>query len=115
MKIDKHMTDEAILKIIGQRLAAIRLSKNLSQSYVAEQAGVGLRTLQRLELGQSATQFSLFLRVCRVLDLVDRLDAMISEPPPSPMAMLRQKGSVKRRASTKKKPPTENVPWTWGE
>lgn len=114
MKIDRYMTDEAVLQIIGQRLAAIRLSMNLTQGELAERAGVGLRTIQRMELGQAATQLSLFLRVCRVLELMDRLDVMITEPPVSPMEMLRRKGRTRRRASAKTEPPTDHVPWTWG-
>ena len=114
MKIDRYLTDEAVLQIIGQRLAAIRLSMNLTQGELAERAGVGLRTIQRMEMGQAATQLSLFLRVCRVLELMDRLDVMISEPPVSPMEMLRRKGRTRRRASAKNEPPTDHVPWTWG-
>jgi transcriptional regulator with XRE-family HTH domain len=74
------MTDEALLKALGERLAGLRLARNLTQQELAEQAGLGLRTVQRLESGAAATQLSGLLRVCRVLGLVEQLDTLIPEP-----------------------------------
>ena len=105
-----NITDEAWLQLLGERLA-----KNLTQGQLAEQAGLGLRTVQRLELGASATQLSGFLRVCRVLGLVERLDLLIPEAVASPMAQLKQAGRKRRRASGKKATPSLTGQWTWGE
>ncbi len=109
------ITDQALLQRLGQRLAQLRLAKNLTQAQLAEQAGLGLRTVQRLELGASATQLSGFLRVCRVLGLVDRLDLLIPEAGASPMAQLKQAGRKRRRASGNKAAPSLTGQWTWGE
>ena len=110
-----NITDEAWLQLLGERLAQLRLAKNLTQGQLAEQAGLGLRTVQRLELGASATQLSGFLRVCRVLGLVERLDLLIPEAVASPMAQLKQAGRKRRRASGKKATPSLPGQWTWGE
>ena len=40
MKIASHITDDALLKRIGGRLARLRLTKNLTQQQLAEQAGL---------------------------------------------------------------------------
>ncbi len=109
------ITDEAWLQRLGQRLAQLRLAKNLTQAQLAEQAGLGLRTVQRLELGASATQLSGFLRVCRVLGLVERLDLLVPEAVASPMAQLKQAVRKRRRASGKKVVSSLPGPWTWGE
>jgi transcriptional regulator with XRE-family HTH domain len=114
MKIDSQITDEALLKLIGERLAGIRLARNLTQEQLAEQAGLGLRTVQRLELGATATQLSGFLRVCRVLGLVDNLETFIPEPMASPMAQLKFQGRKRKRATGEKIIPG-NKKWTWGE
>ena len=111
----QNITDEAWLQLLGERLAQLRLAKNLTQGQLAEQAGLGLRTVQRLELGASATQLSGFLRVCRVLGLVERLDLLIPEAVASPMAQLKQAGRKRRRASGKKATPSLPGQWTWGE
>ncbi len=115
MKIDHKMTDDALLQLIGERLAALRLARNLTQRQVAEQAGLGLRTVQRLEQGAAATHLSGFIRVCRVLDLVERLDTFIPEPPVSPMAQLQQQGRKRRRASSKKAAAGAPKQWSWVE
>jgi len=115
MKIDQKMTDDTLLKLLGERLAALRLARNLTQRQLAEQAGLGLRTVQRLELGAAATQLSGFIRVCRVLGLVERLDTFIPELPASPMAQLQQQGRKRRRASGKNAATGAPKKWSWGE
>ncbi len=114
MKIDTHIADEALLKLIGERLARLRLARNLPQEQLAQQAGLGLRTVQRLELGLAATQLSGFVRVCRVLGLVEGFEALIPEPVSSPVAQLKLRGKQRRRASSVK-PAKPAGKWQWGE
>jgi len=114
MKIDKTITDDALLELLGKRLARIRLSLNLTQQQLAEQAGLGLRTVQRLELGVAATQLSGFVRVCRVLGLVEGFETLIPEAVPSPVAQLELRGKERRRASSAK-PVGPAGPWRWGD
>jgi len=108
------MTDEALLKLIGERLARLRLTQNLTQQQVAEQAGLGLRTVQRLELGAAATQLSGFARVCRVLGLLERFETLIPEEAASPLAQLKRQDRMRQRA-TGKKVAGKSKKWTWGE
>jgi transcriptional regulator with XRE-family HTH domain len=108
-------SDERLLQQLGERLAALRLARNLTQKQVAEQAGLGLRTVQRLEAGATATQLSGFMRVCRVLGLIERLDAFLPPPTPSPMAQLQLQGRQRRRASGNDASVAPPSPWTWGE
>ena len=115
MKIASNITDEALLKLLGERLARLRLAKNLTQQQLAEQAGLGLRTVQRLELGAAATQLSGFVRVCRVLGLVERFEAFVPEETASPMEQLKQLGRKRQRASGKSAASGEPKKWTWGE
>ncbi len=115
MKPTPTLTDAALLKLIGERLARLRLAKNLTQAQLAEQAGLGLRTVQRLELGAAATQLSGFVRVCRVLGLVEQFEALIPEAAASPIAQLKQQGRRRQRATGKQEAAGEPKKWTWGE
>jgi transcriptional regulator with XRE-family HTH domain len=114
MKITSQLTDESILRELGGRLAHARLERNLTQAALAEQAGVGKRTVERLESGEVATQLSGFLRVCRALGILERLETLIPEPAPSPMALLKLQGRKRRRASARKAAKPKPKKWTWG-
>jgi len=119
----RETTDDAILRELGARLKQARLAKNLTQAQLATQAGISKRTLERLESGELATQLSAFIRVCRVLGLIENFEALIPETPPSPMAQLRSRGRTRRRASTSSSvseapgtyaaPDKPAGPWTW--
>ena len=115
MNVDKTITDEALLTLIGERLADQRLARNLTQEQLAEQASLGLRTVQRLESGAAATRLSGFLRVCRVLGLLGHLESLIPETPESPIALLQLQGRKRRRATGDEPAPRRQKKWTWGE
>ncbi|MDP2031216.1 MAG: helix-turn-helix transcriptional regulator [Thiobacillus sp.] len=100
MKISNQIVDEVILRELGERLARVRLERNLTQAGLAEQAGVSKRTVERMEAG-GVTQLVNLVRVCRVLDLLERFEALIPEPVASPVAQLKQRGKERKRASSK--------------
>ena len=114
MKIESYITDEALLKRLGERLARLRLTRNLTQQQLAEQAGLGVRTVQRLELGAAATQLSGFTRVCRVLGLLERFETLVPGEVASPMEQLKRQ-ERKRQRATGKKAAGKPKNWTWGE
>ena len=116
MRLTETLTDEAALKQLGHRLMAIRLQQNLTQAALAEKAGVGLNTLQRLESGESAARLSGFMRILRALDLLDRLEALFPETVASPLALVRLQGRQRQRASRAKiHQSPESSHWTWAK
>jgi transcriptional regulator with XRE-family HTH domain len=115
MKITKQAADEAVLSELGGRLAQVRLERNLTQAQLAEQAGVSKRTVERLESGSVATQLTGFIRVCRVLDLVERFDLLIPEPVPGPIEQLKLRGRKRQRASARRKAKFPSKKWQWGD
>jgi transcriptional regulator with XRE-family HTH domain len=116
MKITSQIPDKIVIEELGDRVARMRLSKNLTQAALAEQAGVSKRTLERLESGEVAVQLSGLVRVCRALGLAENWNALIPEVGPSPMAQLKRQGRRRQRASgsrVEEPPATGN--WTWSE
>ena len=113
MKFQDQLTDDLLLAELGERIARLRLEKNLTQSELARQSGVGLRTVQRLEGGAVATQLSGFLRVCRTLGLIERFDLLVPEVLSSPMAQLKLAGKKRQRASGFPSTPKPTAPWKW--
>lgn len=96
----------------GKRIARYRIEQQLTQTELAEQAGVSKRTVERLEAGASV-QMSTFIRILRVLNLLPGLERLIPIPGPSPMELLKLKGKVRRRASSKRLPDRSSDIWSW--
>ncbi len=116
MHISSDLGDSAVLEELGARLREARLARNLSQERLAEEAGVGRVTLQRIETGQPASLVNL-IRVLRVLDLLDGLDGLLPAAAPSPIDELRRQGR-RRRAGSPRTPDegNEEAPrWRWGD
>jgi len=110
------MTDETIIRELGARLARMRLDKDLTQADLAHEAGVGIRTVQRLEAGTAAPQLTMFIRILRALGIVEHFDLLIPEPIPSPIEQLKLRGKLRQRASGKELAVAEKKGgWTWGE
>lgn len=113
MELSKLTTDEAILEELGQRLAQRRIDAGLTQADLADRAGVGKRTVERIEAGHSAQMTSL-VRIFRVLDLLGALDELLPDTGPSPMDQLRHRGRRPQRASRRREE-TSGEDWTWGD
>jgi transcriptional regulator with XRE-family HTH domain len=116
MKISDQLSDEAILREVGSRLAAARLDRDLTQAALAEEAGVSKRTVERLESGEVAARLSGLVRVCRALGIADRLDALVPSPTVSPIEQLKLAGHRRKRASGRRRSerPAKRT-WTWGD
>ncbi|MBQ2937189.1 MAG: helix-turn-helix transcriptional regulator [Lachnospiraceae bacterium] len=91
-----EMTNAAILQTLGERLKEYRLRRNLQQAEMARYAGVNISTVSRIEKGQNI-MFDSYLRIMRVLDMLDNLDEFIPEPPRSPLLMKKLMGKKKQR------------------
>lgn len=120
MSFQEKMSDDRMLEKIGGRLAALRLAKDLTQGQLAKEAGIGLRTLQRLEAGEVATRLSGFVGVCRVLGLASRFEMLLPKVPVSPFDEMKLQGKKRERASGTKKPISDSFNeepsnWKWGD
>jgi len=116
VKFENNLSDSRILQEIGHRIAQARLERNMTQAQLAHESGLAVRTIRRLESGEVAAQLSAFIRVCRALKLLDRLDNLVPERLPSPIAQLKLRGRRRQRASSPRastKPPAQ--PWRWGD
>ena len=114
MEISRLLADDTILAEIGERVARRRLDLQLTQADVAGQAGISKRTVERIEAGASA-QMSSVIRILRVLDLLSALDRMIPEAGPRPMDLLKRKGKVRQRASSRRRVDQSDKPWSWDD
>ena len=114
MKFSNDLSDDAVLKEIGNRLTQYRLNQDKTQAALAQEAGVSNRTMARVEHGDSA-QASSIIRILRALQLVENLDTLVPEPAVSPIQQLKMQGKPRLRASSKSAKPKKEEPWSWGD
>lgn len=77
------LTDAAIQCRLGENLKGVRLKQNITQQRLAEEAGVSLSTLKKVEKGEIGS-FDAFLRILRTLGRLDVLGPLVEEPQLSP-------------------------------
>lgn len=125
MRVTSELTDAGIAQILGERIERYRIEAGLTQAELAGQAGVGKRTLERVEAGRGAELVTL-IRVVRALNALEGFERLLPELPPSPIGQLELRGKQRQRVSharvrpkTPERPnrvregaPTK--PWSWG-
>lgn len=104
--------NETIMKELGKRMQGVRISMNIKQSEMAEESGVSLRTICRMEQGESVSVESV-LNVLRVLKVLPNLDLLIQEQTLMPTEIV-DYGKKRQRVSSKKAK-RETMNWTWGD
>ncbi|WP_428099825.1 helix-turn-helix domain-containing protein [Candidatus Rariloculus sp.] len=107
-------TPKGLATELGRRLARVRLARNVTQKTLAREAGIGLRTLRRLETGQSPTLDS-FLRIAIALGLADDL---LSAIPSHEIRPIERVDSPRRSERKRARPASTrggDEPWSWGD
>ena len=99
-----YKTPEELQVLLGQRLQALRLSRNYGQRELADKAGVSLRAIHNLEAGAGST-LGTFLRGLKALNAVDVIETLVPQPQISPLALLKNNDRPRRvsRPRTKRK------------
>ena len=85
MKIEYLTPDPVALGELGRRLARVRKQQGLSQTELAQEAGLGVATLRRIESGKSG-QMESWLKIMRALRMTASVDAFLPEKFDSPRA-----------------------------
>jgi transcriptional regulator with XRE-family HTH domain len=109
MQITNGLTDHAVLAELGSRLARARLERDLTQQQLADQAGVSVDTVRRLERKQSITLTAL-LRILRAIGQLDVLDLLLQAELPSPIEQLKRERGRRQRASGAHARPRQTEP-----
>ena len=96
MKIDNLTPDQIISEELGRRLARIRKQQGFTQSELAEESGVGVATLRRIEAGKSG-QMDSWIKIMKALQMTDSIGAFLPEHFDSPRAQVLSGKSRRRR------------------
>ncbi|XCP85231.1 hypothetical protein ABXS75_00010 [Roseburia hominis] len=78
MTIYGNENNETIMMELGQRIRDTRIRMQITQAGMAEQSGVAIRTIVRMEKGESVYLDSM-LNVLRVLGVLENLNLLLQE------------------------------------
>lgn len=101
MKIEYLTPDQTILTELGQRLARVRKQQGLSQIELAQEAGLGVATIRRIEPGQSG-QMESWLKIMKALRMTASVDVFLPEKFDSPRSQALT-GKTRRNKASKDK------------
>lgn len=104
-------SDNAILRMIGEKVQQRRTSARLTQKQVAERANVALSAISNIENGKNVALATL-ISILRTLDALTLIEPFYREEPISPNAIARyakKNPRVKRvrKMNTDQKPESE--------
>ena len=97
----KRMTDDMIIKAMGEYIRSIRLGKNLTQEQLGHRAGVHRTTIRDLELGKRSTLLTL-IQVLRSLDQLQTLKNFKVSKELSPLELAKLEVTERKRARRSK-------------
>ncbi len=109
------LSDTAISNIIGNRLQQTRLKQNITQQNLAEEAGVSLSSIKKVEKGEIGS-FDTLLRMLRSLGLLDVLQPLVDEQQLSPSeyySMVHSSEKKLRKRAVSKPRKMEGVVSSW--
>ena len=90
-------SDLQIQKKIGAKIKATRLKQNITQDSLAEAASISRSSVQKAESGEIKS-FDTFLRILRMLGLLDELHHLCNEEELSPNEYYDLVNSAKRNS-----------------
>ena len=102
-------TEAALCK----RLESIRLSRNITQVLLAEEAGVSTRTIGRLEKGEGVS-LDTFIRIMMALGIQQSLEASMPDPAVRPIERVGTNAGERKRARPIQSS-DERPTWSWGD
>ena len=109
MNITELTPNDVILKELGKRLAAIRSQQKHSQESLAAEAGIGVATLRRIELGRSG-QLESWIKIIKAIGMMSQIESFLPENYKSPMATV-----LGKRNRRKAKEDSDEGPIRWGD
>ena len=109
------LSDALIQGRIGERLRSVRLKQNITQQALAEEAGVSLSSIKKIEKGEIGS-FDSWIRVLRTLGKLDVLQQLVDDEELSPSEYyewVHANGAHKRQRAAGKshKMEKEEVEW----
>jgi transcriptional regulator with XRE-family HTH domain len=74
-------SEEAAVLLLGRRIKAARLRRNISQEAMARRAGVTRKTFADLEAGKPTVGFSVVVKTMMIFGYLERIGGLLASDP----------------------------------
>ncbi|MFK7958289.1 MAG: helix-turn-helix domain-containing protein [Lysobacterales bacterium] len=103
----------SVEQALSERIEAIRLRRNITQSRLAREAGVSRSTITRLVQEGKGISLDSFIRILKALQLAQNLEMLLPDTGLNPVEELeKERRPSRQRARARKK---DQKTWTWEE
>ena len=107
----KNISHIEYQKRIGSRIKQYRINAGISQKDLETESGVSVRSISRLEQGESV-QLENLIKVLSALDLEQNIDLLIPDQTSRPSYYLQEKSQSRQRV---RKARTVRTDFKWGD
>ena len=98
--IDYFMSNDALLKYLGQQMRQMRINARYTQEELAQKAGISRATLDHLE-GGKGTKLETMISVLRALQKLEILNNFETQALFSPLLLAKLEGKTPKRVYKK--------------
>lgn len=108
-------TEINALRMIGERMKALRIQKDMDQEELSQHCGLSRGTISNLENGKGASLLNL-LKILRSLGELQKVDDFIPQQQVSPMELLKNQAKTKTMVRKKQRNTLKTQPegeWSW--
>lgn len=96
-----ELSNPVILQRLGGRIRDYRIRMEMTQAELAEQSGVSMGTIVRIERGD-AVSVLLFISILRTLGVLENIEMLLPELGISPMLLRKMQGRKVQRIRHRK-------------
>ena len=108
--MNRYNNYQEYIKELGKKIKTYRIMKGLSQQELEDLTGVSVRSISRLEQGDSVQLDTLF-KILLALDLGDNIELLVPDQTKRPSYYLEQSDDRPKRVRKK----TEKKRFKWGD
>ncbi|MCB1583541.1 MAG: helix-turn-helix domain-containing protein [Xanthomonadales bacterium] len=109
----KSISEEAILKHIGESMRGARVASNLTLEELSKKSEINPTTLSKIENGKTNTTILVLIRIFTSLGREKEIEKLFPEPSASPILMSRYEKKAPKIPQRVRKGKKKKTEWTW--
>ncbi len=111
----KDISEEDILKHIGESIRGARVASNFTLEELSKKSEINITTLSKIENGKTNTTILVLFRIFKSLGREKEIENLFPEPSVSPILMSRLEKKIPKLPQRVRKGKKKKTEWKWEE